>query len=128
MSYQVVIRFGTDGWRRETVLLDEFQGKRDITDACAARRYTSEKGVSVMKREKTAIEVGQVWRDKRECAKQGWMPDHVADAILEEAGIDADKELQRAMDTVARYEAVNVGEANRVRACLDCGEPGEVLP
>ena len=56
------------------------------------------------------------------------MPDHVADAILEEAGIDADKELQRAMDTVARYEAVNVGEANRVRACLDCGEPGEVLP
>lgn len=38
MSYQVVIRFGTDGWRRETVLLDEFQGKRDITDACAARR------------------------------------------------------------------------------------------
>jgi hypothetical protein len=32
------------------------------------------------------------------------MPDHVADAILEEAGIDADKELQRAMDTVARYE------------------------
>ncbi len=36
--------------------------------------------------------------------KQGWMPDHVADAILEEAGIDADKELQRAMDTVARYD------------------------
>ena len=32
------------------------------------------------------------------------LPDHVADAILEEAGIDADKELQRAMDTVARYE------------------------
>ena len=53
-----------------------------------------------MKREKTAIEVGQVWRDKRD----PWMPDHVADAILEEAGIDADKELQRAMDTVARYE------------------------
>lgn len=38
------------------------------------------------------------------------MPDHVADAILEEAGIDADKELQRAMDTVARYEA----EAHRL--------------
>ena len=35
------------------------------------------------------------------------MPDHVADAILEEAGIDADKELQRAMDTVARYEVVS---------------------
>ena len=32
------------------------------------------------------------------------MPDHVADAILASAGIDADKELQRAMDTVARYE------------------------
>lgn len=35
------------------------------------------------------------------------LPDHVADAILEEAGIDADKELQRAMDTVARYEVVS---------------------
>ena len=32
------------------------------------------------------------------------LPDHVADAILEEAGIDPAKELQRAMDTVARYE------------------------
>ena len=37
MSYQVVIRFGTDGWRRETVLLDEFQGKRDITEIIAAK-------------------------------------------------------------------------------------------
>lgn len=44
------------------------------------------------------------WKHWPWCAKQGWMPDHVADAILEEAGIDADKELQRAMDTVARYE------------------------
>jgi hypothetical protein len=35
------------------------------------------------------------------------MPDHVADAILASAGIDADKELQRAMDTVARYEVVS---------------------
>ena len=34
------------------------------------------------------------------------MPDHVADAILASAGIDADKELQRAMDTVARYEVL----------------------
>lgn len=47
------------------------------------------------------------WKHWPWCAKQGWMPDHVVDDLLDEAGIDADKELQRAMDTVARYEVVS---------------------
>lgn len=38
------------------------------------------------------------------CKQRGWIPEHVADAILKDAGIDADKELKRAMDSVARHE------------------------